>query len=416
MYNRRSFFKKISLLSAGGMGLGMQSGVLKLSRSSGPLDENEFGFEALPVLANVQADQIEIIVSPNDLAAGWVEYGNDRNVGHRVDAVSYGMHHTSDRVLKFKLTGLQPGKEYFYRVTLQQIVYHNNHRHETNKQVKSEISQFTTLDPKASTASFSCWNDTHENNETLKRLADKLHNQQPDFLVWNGDVTNDIFREEQIVGQFLNPAEQAYASIVPMMFSRGNHDVRGRDARYLQDYLTGPGGMYYYGFRQGPLATLVMDTGEDKPDNHPSFANLLDFEGFRSEQAQWLESVIDETWFASAPFRVVFMHIPLVWETEVPERWPSIWGEGINGWICEDGHKKWHDLLVRAGVQLVISGHTHRPAYFPPSESRPYGQLIGGGPQPERATCITGIADENELNVTMSDLDGNALELITFEA
>jgi acid phosphatase type 7 len=317
--------------------------------------------------------------------------------------------------LKFHLNGLEPGKEYFYKVTLQQIVYHTDHRHDRKEEVSSEVYKFRTLNPYGSLASFACWNDTHENEETLRRLTNKLHEQQPDFLVWNGDVTNDIFREEQIVGQFLNPAGQAYATSVPLMFSRGNHDVRGRDARHLQHYLTGPEEMYYYGFRQGPLATLVMDTGEDKPDYHNAYAGLLDFDRFRDEQAQWLEKIIRQPWFTSAPYRVVFMHIPLVWEAEVPERWPSIWGEGIKGWICEDGHKKWHDLLVQAGVQLVISGHTHRQAYFPPNSNRPYGQLIGGGPQPERAACITGHADRNQLTVKMNNLDGDLLEELRFE-
>jgi hypothetical protein len=168
---------------------------------------------------------------------------------------------------------------------------------------------------------------------------------------WNGDVTNDIFREEQIVGQFLSPAGRAYATSIPVMLARGNHDVRGREAPYLQDYLTGPNGAYHFGFRQGPLACLVMDTGEDKPDDHVEYGGLADFSSYRTMQAAWLERVIDEDWFKEAPFRVAFMHIPLVWDgTSRFREWD---GECI-GWICEDGPPK------KKQRQIVPTlGHMH---------------------------------------------------------
>ncbi|MBC9794979.1 metallophosphoesterase [Sinomicrobium weinanense] len=411
---RRNFLKNATVLSVAGLGM-PAAPLLAVTAGKQPEGEKEFGFGAPPVLANIGPDEAEIIVAPHDLATGWVEYGRNEQLGLRTDAAQYGMFPTSERVLRFKLTGLKPGKEYFYRVHLQQIVYKTDYKHEQGEAVNSDILRFRTLDANADTAVFSCWNDTHEYQETLEQLTAMLEDQRPDWLMWNGDITNNIFREEQIVDQFLKPGGKASAASVPLMLSRGNHDVRGRSARHLQDYLTGPGDQYYYGFRQGPLACIVLDTGEDKPDDYKSYAGLLDFENFREEQAWWLAEVIEQPWFTSAPFRIAFMHIPLIWDAEVPERWPSIWG-GHNGWICEDGYDKWHDLLVRGNVQLIISGHTHRHAYFPPNEKRPYGQLIGGGPKPGAATCITGHATSKELKVVMSALDGQVLKELRFNA
>ena len=34
---------------------------------------------------------------------------------------------------------------------------------------------------------------------------------------------------------------------------------------------------FYYAFRSGPLAALVMDTGEDKPDDSPHFGGMVAF-------------------------------------------------------------------------------------------------------------------------------------------
>src|SRR3712207_7777384 len=55
--------------------------------------------------------------------------------------------------------------------------------------------------------------------------------------------------------------------------------------------------------------------------------------------------------------------------------------------------RSWHPLLVEAGAQVVISGHTHCHRYDPPTAEFPYGQLVSGGPAPEHATLIRGRAD-----------------------
>lgn len=409
--SRRNFIKQVALGVTGSVTL--QGGMPVNSERDRVRDQSSFGFAAQPVLANVGTNKIEVIVAPNDLATGWVEYGLTKQLGQIAEGSIQGLCQTSDRVLHFQISGLEPGKDYFYRVHLQRVVYHTNWRMEQTIEIQSDIYRFRTLDQNKNTASFVCWNDTHENEETLRRLNGMLSDHQPDFLLWNGDITNNIFREEQIVGQFLNPGGQDYATSTPLMLVRGNHDVRGRDALYLQDYITGPDKQYHFGFRQGPMACLVMDTGEDKPDNHEEYGGLADFKVYRKMQTQWLEHIIREPWFQSAPYRIAFMHIPLIWDR--PSRYRD-WDGECMGWICEDTYEQWHNLLSKGGIQLVISGHTHRHAYLPPDEERPYGQLVGGGPQPDRATCITGYADNATMTINMTDLDGYILESLSYSA
>jgi hypothetical protein len=152
-----------------------------------------------------------------------------------------------------------------------------------------------------------------------------------------------------------------------------------------------------------------MDTGEDKPDATPVYAGLNAFDAYRSEQAAWLERAIAEPAWQSAAYRVAFLHIPLVWEAAVPERWTTLYGAGVNGWVCDDGRAKWHDLLVRGRVDVVISGHTHTHAWFAPREGRPYGQLVGGGPAPAIATTIEGRADGRRLELVVRRLGGEVV-------
>jgi predicted phosphodiesterase len=270
------------------------------------------------------------------------------------------------------------------------------------------------LNPAASQASFTIWNDTHENIPTVTKLSQNLQASPTDFLFWNGDVTNDIQLESKIIPNYLAPARQPFAITVPFMMTRGNHDVRGRDSRTLARYLAGPTGDYFYAFRHGPVAAIVLDTGEDKPDDLLVYGGLNDFATYRSLQRSFLEKAIAEPAFASAPFRIILMHIPLFWDADVPANWPGVWGKDtkgkiINGWICEDGYAKWHDLFVKARVDVIVSGHTHKHAFFPGNDKHPYAQLIGGGPSATEAVSIIATATREQLAFTLNDLDGKTV-------
>jgi hypothetical protein len=201
-------------------------------------------------------------------------------------------------------------------------------------------------------------------------------------------VTNDIQDEAKFLEHYLSAGGLAYATSVPLFLGRGNHDIRGKLARKLPEYINGPEGEYFYTFRAGPVGAIVMDTGEDKPDDMPVYGGLNAFAEYRSRQRAWLQKAIENADFKNAKYKIAFLHIPLVWENAVPEDWWKVWN-GHKGWICEDGKGKWEELLATAGIQLIISGHTHSWAWFAPNEKRKWAQLVGGGPKPEAATTIS---------------------------
>jgi hypothetical protein len=108
---------------------------------------------------------------------------------------------------------------------------------------------------------------------------------------------------------------------------RGNHDVRGPAARHLPEFTGTPDDRFYYAFRSGPLAALVMDTGEDKPDDSQYFGGMAAFQRMQRQQTEWLKSTVKEPWFRNAPFKVLFCHIPLWFIRDIfptHQRWNSI--------------------------------------------------------------------------------------------
>lgn len=298
-----------------------------------------------------------------------------------------------ERILRVRLSGLIPGRKYFYRVQTAPVEWqHPGGLHRGSDDKAGPTYSFKTLDARSASAKFTVWNDTHQHKETLGKLIEHLPLYPADFLLWNGDIFNAVESEEMLISQTLFPAGKAYAAELPLVVARGNHDVRGPAARILGRTVESREGRYYFMFRQGPVAFLVMDTGEDKVDEHVEYAGLADFAAYRTEQQRWLEQVIERPEFKSAPFRVLFTHIPL-----------REYGHS------RDSRAKWESLLAKARIDFAMSGHTHRFAYHPPVVEQPFPLLVGGGPRLEQATFIHGEATEKELRVRVFDLEKKEL-------
>lgn len=397
--SRRGFVAAAAALGVGGA-------VLAGQENATPSDD-AFRLLCAPVLTNPAPDAVTIIWATSAPATAWVEYGESESLGQIASGSEQGLLPFEQRHMKIRLTGLRPGTRYYYRVCAEHTTYdwRAGIKRDAEHAARTPIASFVTPDPAAAETRFTVWNDTHENAETLKAVHAAHQSAPGDFLLWNGDITNDLYDEDKIVEQFLNPAGLPFATHVPFYFVRGNHDTRGPFARQIERVTDVPGGEFYYTFRHGPLAAIVLDTGEDKEDSHRFYAGLADFAAFRQRQAAWLAEAIARPEFRSAPFRVLFCHIPLWWTHD-----------DQTGAYCLDGQRKWHELLVEAGIRLVISGHTHQATLLPADARRPYIQLTGGGPRPDTATYMRGHVTASQLRLTHHRLDGSVVHDIKLPA
>ncbi len=368
-------------------------------------------FKGSPVISGPAAEAMTILQPVQRMATGHMEYAVEEGPWQRVDGDEDGLMPMSEHVLKYRLPPLPPGKLVRYRVVARACgwvkvrqFYHGEFK-AGETQVSTERS-FRTLDPAAAQTTFAVWNDTHENAETLKVLDALTTPLRPDFMLWNGDQSNDVHFERDMAGQFLAPAGLTIADRWPLAYVRGNHDVRGPAALSLPDFTGTPEDRYYYGFRSGPMAAIVLDTGEDKPDDSPYLSGLGAFQKMQRRQAEWLQSIVKEPWFRDAPHKVLFCHIPLWFKHP---RIPN--SDGTR--YCRD---LWTPTLLAAGIKLVVSGHTHDYLWMPAKAGQPIAQLIGGAPQPKYATFIQGTATSTELKLKMTKLDGTVVADVTLPA
>jgi len=382
---RRDFFKTGSLAAIGGALVGTNATAAeKESGSSGSV--------GVPVIMAPRYDGAEIVWTVPALRKGYVEYGESEKLGEVERNDGWGVRPAGETVVRVRLSGLKPGTEYHFRAVTESFDRKNP------AVEKGEVFKFKTLDKTAKASSFVVWNDTHKREATLKKLAEVT--PAADFMLWNGDISNDWYKEEDLAASLLNPAngQVRHSHQHPLFIVRGNHDLRGTYAFKLEDYVAMPEGKPWFAFRQGPVASVCMDTGEDKADDHPGLLGRVASEPMRQEQADWLAKVIETPEFKNAPYRIVFCHIPLRGTNESAKtRYDH---------FSRRSRELWHEHLVKWGAQLVISGHTHTDAFLPADEKFPYAQLIGGGPQIEHATLIHGEASEKQCIVTCKGLDG----------
>jgi hypothetical protein len=347
-----------------------------------------------------RADGLEAVWAVSRTCKGRLEWESTDGAKGQAAMDAFGFVPQDDGVLRVRLTGLKPGVAYRVRsVTVDA---------DNDETVTSGWKNFRTLNPTGNQTHFVVWNDTHINNPTIQ----KLHEVTPaaDFLVWNGDTCNDWTKEELLVPTLLHPGGRDITAGRPLCLTWGNHDVRGPRAFRVASLVATPEGRPFYAFRSGPVAAIFLHTGEDKPDTHPGFRGRVAFEALRAEQAQWLAGLIRRPEFRDAPYRVVFCHIPLRWRNETL---PDYTKAGFDH-FSERSRTAWHDSLVAWKTQLIVSGHTHSPGWFPATEKFPYGQLVGGGPSPKAATWMEGTADARTLNLKVRNLAGEQLYDVSF--
>lgn len=369
--------------------------------TAGSLDGDVFA--GPPVVSGPGSDDVTILQPLQRMATGHLEYAVEEGDWNRVEALHAGMRPLSEHVLKFRMPDLPPGKRIRYRVVAHTIgwvkvrqFYHGEMK--AGQPQTTEVREFRALDPTADSTSFVVWNDTHENDETLAALQKHTAVLKPDFLLWNGDQSNDVHFERDMAGQFLTPSGMSIADQWPLAYVRGNHECRGPAAWSLPDFTGSPNDEFFYGFRSGPIAALVMDTGEDKSDSNQAYGGTAAYAKMQEAQTEWLKQIVREEWFRSAPHKILFCHIPL-W---ISQQKPGVFGGHS---LCRE---LWSPTLIDAGIKLVISGHTHTHGWMPIRDDQPIAQLIGGGPGPASATLIHATADTKELRLRVLKLDGTS--------
>ena len=397
-------------------------------RAQDTASENQSLFRT-PVFLQIPSEtSIGAVWGVNGPAAGFVEYSvkEDMTGAKRVYACVPPLRSIDDKVLSVRIRGLEPNTKYYYRAGTMLVDYPNAYRVKVGEPEFSPVRSFTTMGEKAS-SSFAVINDTHSEIETVKAIDKRLKELRPAVVVWNGDTVHQLRSEDEALDNLLYPGSCAPAENYAFLFVPGNHDFRGSWVRNLDKVLIRrdpeeKDSRYWalgrnFAVRQGDFALIGMDTGEDKVDAHPAFKGLAEFEPYRELQTQWLKDALERPEIKSAPFILVFCHIPLFSSNPNASRGDSL--DGAASWHkpCAD---MWSPLFKQYGIQAVITAHNHRFRYDEPTEDRPWAHFVGGGrtlnPKSDTAIVFVGTVEDGKMVLRVHRVsDGTVLKEFQFD-
>ena len=371
------------------------------------------------------------------LSKGVVEYADNPDMRDvkTVKSGGFGLVPIDVNALQVRLTGLKPATKYWYRtVTTPFTDYANIYDAKLGDPIVSAVHSFTTLGVDAK-AHFCMICDTHVQFKPFQMIVQKVKELAPSAVVWNGDATNTTQDKKTAVKAFLNPQvkDNDWSADIPVFFESGNHDFRGswiskkEEVVLPRDPSERRGDQWdlkwNFAQRLGDMALVGLDTGEDKPDAHPKWFGLANFEPYRKAQARWLEEQFARPEIASAKYKVVFCHIPLFADPEsadYPHDGVKIDPHDYAYWSRECA-ELWGPILEKAGVKLVVCGHRHRFRFDPPTPGRCWAQVVGGGPElgfnrdkPDAGkfpTVVEGLVEDGKLHLVVHDVFNNRVVL-----
>lgn len=284
----------------------------------------------------------------------------------RYYAAEAGRRILTDSVHCVRIRGLKPDSKYRYRVVTQALKDWCNDDWVTlgglawSDVWKKKPYEFKTYPAKPREITFLVLNDIHERPQFMKELCKNVDLKKLDFVLLNGDMSNRIRSQKHIMDAYLDTCVSMFATDVPLFFNRGNHELRGEFADYLNRYFPTNNGKYYRLQHVAGVDFLFIDSGEDKPDADLEYCGIVECDQYREEQERWLRSLQEEKKIGKYPI-VVFSHMP-----------PTL--------------KNWHGPihmqetltpeLNKMNVSVMLSGHLHRFDYQEPNEVINFPNLV----------------------------------------
>ena len=312
-----------------------------------------------PWVVGVTETEMTVVWTSTERCMGWVEIAPDDGTSFyaeerpRYDEDFMGRHVVS-KVHHVRITGLKPGTTYRYRI-YQQGVDDSGHNPIPSGYISAsnvysrKPYAIRTMDSRKEDCTFTMINDIHGRDSIINALTKDVREKRPDFVLFNGDMVSFMGSTEDIEKGFMTRATETFATDFPLVYVRGNHETRGPGfSEYLNLFPT-PTSTPYFTFRQGPVAFVVLDSGEDKPDSDIEYGGTAAYDAYREGMAKWLEAALQSEEFSSAPVKIALLHIPF---------------EKGKGWYGNNELKRLLlPLLNKAGIDLMLSGHTHRYSF-----------------------------------------------------
>ena len=294
-------------------------------------------------------DDYQIVFSTSDSAVAWVEIG-----GETYYDLYAGSMRSADRVHKVTVPQSVLDEAGGYTICAQQMIYRGPFGGYKGK-VISRSHDFRPVDS-SDGISHVALSDVHEAVEAATKAA--TVREDTDFVVLVGDLISMVETEED--AQLANElAHGITGGEIPVIYARGNHEIKGEYGELLYKYVGSKHEAYSYWVTLGEdVFAVVLDIGEDHEDDWWEYYGTAQFALYREEQLAMLRQILAQGKQEAYRYRMAICHIPLTYV-------------GSKGYF-RDFNMAATDLLNQMDIDICLSGHKHVMWPMLPGQVEPY--------------------------------------------
>ena len=287
-----------------------------------------------PVVYAVE-DTYQIVFSTNHPATAWVE----------IDGEAYydlyaGSMKSKDTVHKVTVPQEKLDAAKAYSIHAEKMIYRGPFGGFKGK----EISKDYTFRPVNSADGLVYYTVTDVHHAQKGAVAAARAVEDLDFLVILGDSVGMTEYEDD--AQFSNLlAHQITAGQIPVVYARGNHEIKGAYAESLYKYVGSKNESFYYWFTLSDVFGITLDLGEDHDDGWWEYYGTDRFTRYHQEQTQFLQELVQTKPYEDYNYTLVACHIPIQFVNSRKDH--------------EKVKADWTELLNQIQPDLAVYGHQH---------------------------------------------------------
>ena len=303
-----------------------------------------------PVVYAVE-DKYQITFSTSAESIGWVEIG-----GQEYHDTYNGSDKKFERVHKVEvpMTALDTAKH--YTIHTRKNIYCGPFGGWLGRDISQSVD-FRPVDT-SDGIQYMSFSDIHMNRQIAVKtssLAGKY-----DFLVLIGDLISDVETFDD--ANFNNlVAHQMTGGEMPVVYARGNHDVKGRYGEQLHKFVGAKGEDFFYNFYFNDIYGIVLDLGEDHDDDWWEYYGTAHYEEYHNRQLAFLEEEIAKHEYDAYQYHLVACHIPV----------PFVNYRHNHEYV----KAQMTSLLNQMDIDMFVCGHQHLLMIFEPGLIEPNTKL-----------------------------------------
>lgn len=324
-----------------------------------------------PVVYAVE-DTYQIVFSTNHSATAWVEIG-----GEKYYDLFAGSMKSEDTVHKITVPQQKLDAAKSYSIHAEKMIY----RGPFGGFKDNEISKRYDFRPVNADDGLDYYTvtDAHHAAEGVINAAMAVQNL--DFLVVLGDSVGMVEYEKDV--QYTNLIAHAITGgEIPVVYARGNHEIKGAYAEELHKYVGSKNESFYYWFTLSDVFGITLDLGEDHDAGWWEYYGTDQFALYHNEQTSFLQELVEEKPYEGYKYTLVACHIPIQFvnsrkdHVEVKATWTQLLNQ-IQPDLAVYGHQ--HDLYPFLDGQETMYNEKGKLVYnsqFKGTAGRTYGGYL----------------------------------------